>query len=178
VATRSRRDGYWKWLGGAVTHWVTERRSSVMTTTHQQSITVSAPVESVFAFVEKPERFYVALDSGMKILTEDVRSDQVDGTFRWSVPLLRVFTERGHMRRVDYVKNERIVDESSSGWVFTITTEPDSAGTRLTLKAEESSTIPFLDRVDAAVFRVDRMLKRTLATLKERIEAPTHATTG
>jgi carbon monoxide dehydrogenase subunit G len=149
-----------------------------MTTTHQQSISIDAPVQSVFAFVEEPERFYVALDSGMKILTADVHPDQVGATFRWSVPLMRVLTERGQMRRADYVKNERIVDESSSGWVFTVTTEPDSAGTRLTLKAEESSTIPFLDKVDAAVFRVDRMLQRTLATLKERIEAPNHAAAG
>lgn len=151
-----------------------------MTTTHQQSVTIEAPVESVFAFVEEPERFYAAVSPKMVIHTRDIRPDQVGATFRWSVPvpLLRVFTERGQMRRVDYVRNERIVDESSSGWVWTVRTDPVPAGTRLTFMAQQSSAIPFLDKLDAAVFRVDRLVHTTLVTLKNDIEAADRTTAG
>lgn len=64
------------------------------------------------------------------------------------------------------------MDESSRGWFWSIATEPMGDRTRLTFTAEESSSIPLLDKLDAAIFRVGHQVRKTLATLKQRIEAP------
>lgn len=142
-----------------------------MTTIHQHSIFVDAPVETVFRFVADPERFYSALASKMVIESPGINPDQVGGIFRWSVPYVGGITERGEMRRLEYVENKRILDRSSRGWVWTVLTESVADGTRLTFKAEESSTVPLLDKLDAAVFRVDHQVQKTLTKLKKRIEA-------
>lgn len=142
-----------------------------MTTRHEHSVFVEAPVETVFQYVEVPERFYSALTNRMIIETPNVKPGEVGGMFDWKVPYVGGIIERGQMTRVEYVPNERIVDKSSRGWVWTVITEPVAGGTLLTFQAEESSSIPFLDKLDATVFRVDHQLRKTLAVLKDRIES-------
>lgn len=160
-------------LGGGEHRALAPRHAEgmAMTTTHERSICIDAPVEKVFAHVEDPRRFYSALASRMEVGDLTAPPDRVGTSFDWSVPYVLGLKETGVMTRLEYVANERIVDKSSKGWVWTVMTEPDNAGTKLTFHAEESSKIPLLDKIDAAVFRVGRQLERTLATLKEQIEA-------
>jgi hypothetical protein len=74
------------------------------------------------------------------------------------------------MTREEYVSNERIVDHSSTGPVWTFTFEPDPNGTTLSLAMELSTRVPLLDKLEAAVFsNGDEDLDAILDSFKKAI---------
>jgi hypothetical protein len=75
------------------------------------------------------------------------------------------------MTREVYVPNERIVDHSSTGPVWTFTFKPDATGTTLSLACGVSSKVPLLDKLEDAVFwNGDRDLDAWLENFKKAIE--------
>jgi hypothetical protein len=76
------------------------------------------------------------------------------------------------MTREEYVPNERIVDHSSTGPVWTFTFEPDPDGSTLSLAMELSTKVPLLDKLEAAIFsKGDQDLDAILGSFKKAIEA-------
>lgn len=145
-----------------------------MTTTHARSVHIDAPVEQVFDFVKDPPHFYAAFpdaESERDVLTDvHLTPEGVGSTYRWKT---RVFglPMHGVMTREDYRPNARIVDHSSTGPVWTWTFEPDTSGTRLTLRFDYSTKAPLMDKVvDRFAWRGDRDLDTILANLKNTIE--------
>ncbi len=141
---------------------------------HTHSIHIEAPVETVFSYVEKPENLIGVMTSAKSHptvrevhTTEDGKVASYDCDFHeLGMHLSAVFT------REDYVENQRIADRSSKGVLFTVTVEPDGAGTALTYGW---STSKLNEVLDAILFHADRDLQKGLPHVKEAIEALTSA---
>ncbi len=144
------------------------------TTTHKRSVHIDAPVEKVFDHVKDPRHFYDALagsERGRDALTDmRMTPDGVGSTYRWTSSKFGIHL-KGVMTREEYLPNERIVDHSSTGPVWTWTLEPDPTGTTLTLAFEYSTTVPLMDKVvDRVGWHGDRDLEAMLAYMKSAIE--------
>ena len=143
------------------------------TTTHTRSTHIDAPVAKVFDYVKDPLNQWDAYGLAGKntIAEEDVAPDAGKGsTWKWQGHLLFV-PMHGTMVREAYVPNERIVDHSSTGVLWTYTFEPDETGTTLTMEVEVSSKVPFLDKVeDRIAWNGDRDLDTWLGNFKKAIE--------
>lgn len=143
------------------------------TTTHVRSIHIDAPVETVFDYVKDPAHFYDAMPDRMraKLRAVNVTPEGVGTTYEWVAGHLAGFELVGVITRQEYVVNERIVDSSSTGPVWTWTLEPDGDGTSLTLAFEYSTKIPLMDKVvDAIAWRGDRDVDAMLAAIEDEVE--------
>jgi len=146
------------------------------TTKHKKSVHVDAPVEKVFDYVKDPAHFYDAMLAGKheKVVLGDVKvaPEGLGTTYEWTAREFGVKVLSGVMTREEYVVNERIVDRSSTGPVWTWTLEPDGAGTTLTLACEHSSKIPLVGQaLDKIMWNGDKDLETMLAVDKEAVEA-------
>ncbi len=144
------------------------------TTRHVRSIHVDAPVETVFDYVKDPAHFYDAMPGRMraKLKAVNMTPEGVGTTYEWLQGHLAGFELVGVITRQESVDNERIVDSSSTGPVWTWTFEPDGDGTSLTLAFEYSTKIPYMDKVvDAIAWRGDRDVNAILATIEDKVEA-------
>ncbi len=142
------------------------------TTTHKRSIHIDAAVEKVFGYVKDPRHFFDAMPGGSRDSLTDVTltPEGVGSTYAWQGPGF-VFHVHGVMTREEYIPNERIVDRSSTGPVWTWTFEPDPKGTTLSLAFEWSTKVPLMDKaVDLVAWRGDRDLDTILASMKKKIE--------
>ncbi|HZE16303.1 MAG TPA: SRPBCC family protein [Mycobacterium sp.] len=142
------------------------------TTTHKRIVHIDAPVETVFDYVKDPRHFYEAMSSSMRASLTDVTltPEGVGSTYVWQSSMLFLHIH-GVMTREEYIPNERIVDQSSTGPVWTWTFEPDPAGTTLSLAFEWSTKVPLMDKVvDLFAWNGDRDLDTILANMKKRIE--------
>jgi len=146
------------------------------TTTHKKAVHVDAPVEKVFDYVKDPAHFYDAMPAGKhgETVLGDVKltPEGVGSTYKWTAREFGVKVLSGVMTREEYVVNERIVDRSSTGPIWTWTFRPDGAGTTLTLAYEYSTRIPLVGQaVDKIMWNGDKDLETMLAVYKERGEA-------
>ncbi len=142
------------------------------TTTHKRSVPIDAAAETVFDYVKDPRHFFKAFPGiGQDALTDvTLTPEGVGSTYAWKGGMLG-FHIHGVMTREEYIPNERIVDRSSTGPVWTWTFEPDPAGTTLTLAFEWSTKVPLMDKaVDRVLWNGDRDLDTILANLKKEIE--------
>lgn len=144
------------------------------TTTHRRSVHIDAPVEKVFDYVKDPQHFWDAFPESAR--GHDTMHDisltpgGVGSTYRWKGSMF-VFHMEGLVTREEYLTNERIVDRSSTGPVWTFSFEPDPIGTTLSLTFEYSSKVPLIDKVvDRVSWHGDRDLDTMLANLKKTIE--------
>lgn len=143
------------------------------TTTHKRIVHIDAPVETVFDYVQDPQHFFSAMDRrGGDTLTDvTLTPEGVGTTYAWKASTF-VFHIQGVMTREESIPNERIVDRSSTGPIWTWTFEPDPAGTTLTLAFEWSTKVPLMDKAfDLFAWNGDRDLDTILANLKKEIEA-------
>lgn len=144
------------------------------TTTHTARVRINAPVEKVFDHVRDPRHFLTAFPRSSDLVTGTVTMAPDGGvgtTYEWTDRMLGVHVS-GRGTREEYVVNNRIIDRSSTGPVWTWTFEPDGTGTALTLTFEYSSKVPLVDRVvDAVSWNADRDLPSLLGVIKEQVEA-------
>ena len=144
------------------------------TTRHAGSVHVDAPVETVFDYVKDPGHFYDAMPEKMraKLKAVNVTPEGVGTTYEWLQGHIAGFELVGVVTRQESVVNERIVDSSSTGPVWTWTFEPDGDGTSLTLAFEYSTKIPLVDKVvDAIAWRGDRDVNAILSAIEDKVEA-------
>ncbi len=142
------------------------------TTTHKRTVHIDAPVATVFSYVKDPRHFYGAMSEGMDASLTDVTltPEGVGSTYAWKSSMLLLHVH-GVMTREEYIPDERIVDRSSTGPVWTWTFEPDPAGTTLSLAFEWSTKVPFMDKViDLFAWNGDRDLDTILTNMKKKIE--------
>ncbi len=88
----------------------------------------------VFEHVKDPRHFYEAFASMSpqgppRISDVSMTPEGVGSTCEWTRHLWSLLYIGGTMTRQEYVPNERIVDHSSTGPLWTFTFEPDQAGT-------------------------------------------------
>lgn len=141
-------------------------------TIHKRSVHIDAPVDKVFDHVKDPVNFYEAFpDISTSNLTDvTMTPDAVGSTYTFDGKMF-VFHVHGVVTREEYVPNQRIVDRSSTGPVWTFTFEPDATGTTLYLAFELSTKVPLLDKfVDHTAWHGDRDLDAYLANVKHDVE--------
>ncbi len=138
------------------------------TTTHKRTVHIDAAVETVFDYVKDPRHFLSAMDTPITDVT--LTPEGVGSTYAWKSTMFLLHIH-GVMTREEYIPNERIVDRSSTGPVWTFTFEPNPTGTTLSLVMEYSTKVPLLDKaVDVVVWNGDRDLDIILTNLKKAIE--------
>lgn len=93
---------------------------------------VDAPVERVFDHIKDPANFVAADPAPVELSQLSITPEGVGSTWPTS---WRAFGRKfqGSWTRTEYVLNERIVDEVSTGATWAFTTTPDPAGTTLGL---------------------------------------------
>ena len=144
------------------------------TTTHKRSVHIDAPVEMVFDYVKDPRHVFNAMPGSVHasnaITDVTLTPEGVGSTYTWKGGMFGLHIH-GVMTREEYIPNERIVDHSSTGPVWTFTFEPDPTGTTLSLAFEWSTKVPLMDKaVDRVLWNGDRDIDTILATLKREIE--------
>lgn len=144
----------------------------MFTTTHKRSTHIEAPVDVVFDYVKDPRHFFAAFpqSSANDLSAVNLTQDGVGSTYEWSGKMF-IFKIDGVMTRQECVPNERIVDHSSTGPVWTWTFAPDETGTTLTLAFAMSTKLPLADKViDRVSWNGDRDIDTILASMKNGIE--------
>ena len=138
----------------------------------ERSITINAPVEKVFAYIEDPTNNPEWIPSMIEVT--DVTGQGAGQHFRWAYKMLGLRL-MGESTFTEHILNERIVEQSKGGLVstWTYTFIPEDGGTRVNLTVEYTIPIPVLGRVaEALVLRQnEREAEFGLATLKATLES-------
>ncbi|TFD80096.1 SRPBCC family protein [Cryobacterium sp. Sr8] len=136
---------------------------------HTHSIHIDAPVEKVFHYIEDPAHFVAAMPEESNITLGAVNRSPEGTVSTYEVKYRELGMHlTGVFTREEYVVNERIVDHSSLGPIFTFSVEADDSGTTLTASWDASTLMKMLD---AVFFHGDKDIERALATYKVEIEA-------
>ncbi len=138
-----------------------ERRAAVKATARWRSIHVEAPVEAVLAHIEDPRNFVAADPAPVELSNLALTSEGVGSTWETS---WRAFgrPQYGVWTRREYVPNERVVEDVSTGAAWAFTTVAESGGTRLSLGFSFSTRWRMVNRIIAWLLASqDRQLDRT-----------------
>jgi len=139
---------------------------------HTRSIHIDAPVKKVFHYLEDPGHLIAGMEGASHGTPPTVGA--VHRTPKGVVTTYECkYRELGmHLTaaitRAEYVDNERIVERSSMGVVWTCSFEPDDTGTTLTLSWDSSKLMKMFD---AVFFHGDKNVERGLATFKREVQA-------
>jgi uncharacterized protein YndB with AHSA1/START domain len=139
----------------------------------EKTITINAPIEKVFGYVEEPTNLPEIWPSLVE--AKDVQRLPNGGTsFRWVYKMAGVRFE-GTSEDTDYVANQRVVSKTKGGIESTVTWmfQPEAGGTKVTYEAEYTVPIPLLGKLAEAfiVKQNEREAELILANLKARMEA-------
>jgi hypothetical protein len=106
-------------------------------TARRRSIHVEAPVEAVFAHLEDPRKFVAADPAPVELSNLALTSEGVGSTWEttWRASGR---PQHGMWTRREYVPNERIVDDVSTGASWAFTTMPGTSATATT----SSTSVP------------------------------------
>jgi uncharacterized protein YndB with AHSA1/START domain len=137
----------------------------------KKDVVINAPPEAVFTLVSDPARMPEWL-SGLvevRVLLGTGAGQQFEWTYKMAGILLR-----GQSVVVEFVPNERGVNQSIGGipstWTYTV--EPHDEGTTLTIEADYTIPIPVLGKMaeHVAARRNARDLEAALLDIKETLE--------
>jgi len=139
---------------------------------HTRSIHIDAPVEKVFHYLEDPGHLIAGMEEASHGTPPTVGAvhrtpEGVVTTYECKYRELGMHLTAA-ITRAEYVDNERIVERSSMGVVWTCSFEPDDTGTTLTY-AWDSSTL--MKMLDAVFFHGDKHIEEAHATFKREVEA-------
>jgi uncharacterized protein YndB with AHSA1/START domain len=138
-----------------------------------KSITIDAPVERVFSYVEEPANVPEYWPSVIEV--KDVESLPGGGfKYRWVYKMASVRFEGG-TETTEYVLNQRTVSENTGGVSGTVTWtyQSETGKTRVTFEAEYTVHIPVLRKL-AESFLVklnEQEAEALLANVKAKMEA-------
>jgi uncharacterized protein YndB with AHSA1/START domain len=138
-----------------------------------RTITINAPVERVFGYINDPTNLPEVWPS--MVAVKDVQRLPNGGNrLRWVYKMAGVRLE-GLSEDTEVVPNERVVSETKDGIESTITWtfQPEAGGTKVTFEAEYTVPIPVLGKVaEALIVKLNENEAGVLlANLKARMEA-------
>ena len=148
-----------------------ERRCLMKTI--ENSITIKAPVEKVFQYVDDPQNDPEWM-IGMMEVHEAEGTPGVGRHFHWTFKMAGI-PLKGQSTTIEHVPNRRTVTESegqiSSTWAADV--EPVGDGTKLTMKVDFTIPIPVLGKLAERLMlrQNDRNHKASMTTIKEILEA-------
>ncbi len=136
-----------------------------------KSITINAPVENIFAFLDDPLNLKDWVPSIMDV--KDVTGAGVGQHYRWHYKMAGVRLE-GESTVSEHIPNERRVTQSKGGVVstWTYTLDAQDSGIRFTLSVEYTIPVPVLGKLAEKLVlrRNEREAELALANVKDRIE--------
>jgi uncharacterized protein YndB with AHSA1/START domain len=144
-----------------------------MTARVEKSITINAPVEKVFGYVEEPANLLEYWPSMVEV--KDVEPLPNGGAkFGWVYKMAGMRFE-GTSEAIEYVANQRTVTENKGGIEgrVTWTYESEDGGTKVTFEAEYTVPIPLLGKLAESLIvkQNEREAETLLANVKARMEA-------
>lgn len=137
----------------------------------KRSITIKAPVETVFAYVTDPTSLPEWMVGVMDV--RDVSGSGSDLHFHWKYRMVGI-PFSGETKFIEYVPNERSVSESKGGipstfrWTFT----PEAGATRVDLDLEYTVPVPVLGKLaeNLVLKRNEREADLWMENIRERLE--------
>lgn len=138
----------------------------------ERTITINAPVEKVFAYIDEPTNLPEIWPSMVE--AKDVQRLPSGGNkFRWVYKMAGMRLE-GTSETTEYVANQRTVSKTKGGiestvtWIF----QPEAGGTRVTFEAAYTVPIPLLGKLaEAFIVKVnEHEAELIVANLKARME--------
>ena len=137
----------------------------------ERSITINAPVEKVFAYVDDPMSQLEYLPSIVEV--KDVTGHGVGAHYRWTYKMAGLRFE-GESTMTEYIPNERMVVQSKGGivstWSWTFT--PEDGGTKVNLTVEYTIPVPVLGKLGEALVlkQNEREADQVMANIKAKLE--------
>jgi uncharacterized membrane protein len=137
----------------------------------EKSITINAPVEEVFAYVDDPMSQLEYLPSMVEV--KDVTGQGVGAHYRWTYKMAGLRFE-GETTVTEYTPNERMVVHSKGGiistWSWTFT--PQDGGTKINLTVEYTIPVPVLGKLGEALIlkQNEREADQAMANIKAKLE--------
>ena len=137
----------------------------------QRTVTINAPVEKVFSYVEDPMNTPDWLPSMIEV--RDVNGSGVGQEYRWTYKMAGVSLQ-GESTVTEQVANERRVMQSKGGivstWRFNLVSLDN--GTKLMLDIEYTIPVPVLGKLAEKLVlkRNEREADLAMANLKDNLE--------
>ena len=140
--------------------------------TVKKSITINAPVEKVFEYINDPAKLPEIWPS--MVDAKDIQPLPNGGNkFRWVYKMAGMHFE-GISEDVEVVPNQKVVSKTEGGLESTITWgfQPEGGGTKVTFQGEYTVPIPLLGKLAEAfiVKQNEHEAEVILANLKARME--------
>jgi uncharacterized membrane protein len=137
----------------------------------ERSITINAPVEKVFAYVDDPVTQLEWVPSIMEI--KDVSGSGVGQHFNWKYKMVGILLE-GASTITEHIPNKRIVTQSKGGATstWTLNFETQNGGTMLELTIEYTIPVPVLGKLAEKIVlkRNEREADLAMANVREKME--------
>jgi len=137
----------------------------------ERNITINAPVEQVFAYIEDPMNITEWLSSMMEV--KDVAGSGVGQHYRWTYKMAGVRLE-GETTVTENIPNKRRVAKTKRGVVsiWSYTFEPHEGGTKLNLDIEYTIPVPVLGKLAEkfVLRRNEREADLAMANIKDKME--------
>ena len=139
----------------------------------EKAITINAPVEKVFGYVDEPTNLPEIWPSIVEV--KDVQRLPNGGTsFRFVYKMAGVRLEVTS-EDIEHIPNQRVVSKTKGGIesTFTWTFQPEAGGIKVTAESEYSVPIPLLGKLaEAFIVKLnENEAELVLANLKARMEA-------
>lgn len=139
----------------------------------QKTITIYAPVEKVFSYLEDPINLLEIWPSLMEIKDVQRLPNGVGSNWHWVYKMAGMRFE-GNCEVAEYIPNRRIVMKTKGGIesTQTATLQPDSGGTKVIDEVEYTVPIPLLGKLIETfiVKQNEHEAELFLANLKVRME--------
>jgi uncharacterized membrane protein len=137
----------------------------------ERSITINAPVEKVFNYIEDPMNNPEWVPSVMEVT--DVSGSGVGLHHRWTYKMAGVLL-KGETTVTEHIPNERILSQSKGGvtstWILSFKTQ--DGGTMMELDIEYTIPIPVLGKIVEKIVlkRNEREADLAMSNIKEKME--------
>ncbi len=135
----------------------------------EKTITINAPVEKVFAFMEDPANLPAIWPSMVEV--KNIKPEPAGGyNYDWIYKMGGMHIE-GSSKTAEYEQNKRLVDKSSKGieseftWIY----QPEGGGTKLTVEVAYKVPVPVLGKLAESL--IVKMNEREADTLLHNLKS-------
>ena len=141
--------------------------------TIQHSISINAPAQKVFEYIDDPLNDPEWM-IGMMEVHEVEGAPGVGRHFHWTFKMVGI-PLKGQSTTIEYVPNRRTVTESKGGvsstWAADV--EPEGDGTKLTMKVDSTIPIPVSGKLAEHLVakQNERNIKSSMENIKHMLEA-------
>jgi carbon monoxide dehydrogenase subunit G len=138
----------------------------------QKSITINAPPEKIWAYLEDPMNVPEWLPGMIEV--RNITGSGVGMRFEWTYKMLGI-QFKGETEVTEFIQNERSVDKSKAGiestWVYTY--EPHEGGTKLSIDVDYKVPVPVLGKLaEKLILKTnEREAELALENIKTMVEA-------